>query len=297
MSETKDILKVVKKIEISTRELVEGLITGNYHSVFKGQGIEFSEIRDYRPGDDVRAIDWKVTARFNYPYIKEFIEERDLRVYFAFDVSGSGSFGDKVSKRRRAVEIAASLMFASLRNNDNIGLFLFSDGIEKFIPARKGRKHVLKLITTLVTYQPESKHTNIAESLKFISKVIKKKSIIFVVSDFISNVFADDFSVPLKHLKNRHDVIAMRIIDPREREIPDVGLIELEDEETGEQILVDTSDEEFRHNYSSLIAEQDAKLRSRFNKIKVDFLDVLTDEPYAVPLKKFFRIRQRRVVY
>lgn len=288
----KEILKQVKKIELNTKKLVEGLITGNYHSIFKGTGIEFSEIREYKPGDDIRAIDWKVTARFNRPFIKEFIEERDLSVYFVLDVSGSSSFGNNIEKKRKSIELIASLMFSAMKNNDAVGLFLITDKLEKFVPARKGKKHILGLITNFLTFEPESKKTNLIEPFKSVSKIIKKRSIIFVISDF----FSDDFSKPLKVLKKKNDVIAVKIIDKREKEIPDIGYIELEDEETGEQILVDTSDENFRENYSNIIKENDKKLEKMFKKYKIDFIEILTDENYDKPLKKFFKIRKFRVV-
>lgn len=292
MQETKEIIKKVKKIEITTKKLVEGLISGKYHSIFKGQGIDFSEIREYKAGDDIRSIDWKVTARFNHPYIKEFIEERDLQVYFAIDVSGSESFGNIVSKKRKALEVAATLMFAALRNNDPVGVFLFTDHIEKFIPARKGRKHILKLLSILVSYQPDSTKTNLNLALAHISKVVKKRSIIFIISDF----HTEDFMKPLKILKNKHDIIAMKITDTREEQIPDIGLIELEDEETGEQLLVDTSDEDFRKNYFRLMKKKEESLTKNFNRLKIDIINILTDEPYEIPLKKFFKRRQKRVM-
>jgi uncharacterized protein (DUF58 family) len=292
MEETKEIIKQVKKIEVTTKQLVEGIITGNYHSIFKGQGIEFSEIRDYRAGDDVRSIDWKVTARFNHPFIKEFIEERDLQVYFAIDMSGSSSFGNNISKKKKALEVAASLMLAALRNKDKVGVFLFTDKIELFIPARKSRKHVLKIISTLVSYKPKSTYTDINKAIVYISKVIKKRSIVFLISDFI----ADDFIKPLKILRNKNDVIALRIIDIREMEIPDIGLIELEDEETGEQILVNTSDKGFRENYQRLIKKHEDRLISSFRKSKIDIINIITDEPYEVPLRKFFKTRLIRVM-
>jgi len=292
MEQTKEIIKKVKKIEITTKQLVDGLITGNYHSIFKGKGIEFSESRDYHIGDDIRSIDWKMTARFDHPYIKEFIEERDLQVYFALDMSGSSAFGNNVSKRMKSIEIIASLMFGAMQNNDNVGLFLFTDRIEQFIPARKGRKHVLKCISNLVSFKPRSKITNIHDSLKYISKVVKKRSIVFVVSDF----FDEGFLHPLKILKNKHDVIALRIIDDRELSIPDIGFIELEDEETGEQILVDTSDEQFRNNYTQLMKQREVDLITSLHKIKIDIVRILTDEPFDIPLRKFFNIRLRRVI-
>jgi uncharacterized protein (DUF58 family) len=288
MSQTKEILKKIKKLDIKTKQLVEGLVTGNYHSIFKGQGIEFSEIREYQAGDDIRAIDWKVTARFNRPYIKEFIEERDLQVYFVIDVSGSGSFGTNISKKEKSLEIIASLMFASLRHNNGIGIFLISDSVEKFIPARKGRKHILQSLNIISTFMPDSVKTNLKKPLEQISNIIKRKSIVFIISDFIDK---SEFLKPLKILQKRHDIVALRIIDQREKEIPDVGMIELEDEETGEQILVDTSDEEFRNSYSRLIDENDSRFIDDMMRIKVDTITLLTEQNYAIPLKKFFKNR------
>jgi len=292
MPEVKEIIKKVRKLEITTRQLVDGLVAGNYHSIFKGQGIEFSEIREYHPGDDIRTIDWKVTARFDRPFIKEFIEERDLRVYFIFDYSASGNFGNLIEKRKKSIEITATLMFSAMRNNDNVGLFIFTDGVEKYIPARKGRRHVLKLISTLVAYSPQSKKTDLNLSLAYISKIIKKRSILFIISDFYST----DFMKSLSILKNRQDIIALRVVDKRENKIPDVGLIQLEDEETGEQLLVDTSDKVFRKNYVEMMHKKELHLKQVFRRNKVDVINILTDEPYALPLKKFFKIRTRRII-
>ncbi len=286
----KDIIKQVRKIEIKTKKIVDGLIAGNYLSIFKGNGIEFSEIREYNPGDDIRSIDWNVTARFNHPFVKEFIEERDLRLYFAFDLSASGSFGNNISKRKKAIEFTASLMFCALKNNDNVGLFLFTEEVEKFIPARKGKKHVLKILSNLISYEPRSKKTDLENSLAFISNIVKKRSVIFIVSDFYSK----DFIKPLKTMKNNHDLIAIKITDFREKEIPDVGFIQLEDEESGEQLLIDTSDKEFRERYNKKIKENDKKLNDNFNKYKIDFIELHTDEEYDLPLRKFFKKREDR---
>ncbi len=293
MQETKEIIKQVKKIEIATKNLVDGLISGNYHSIFKGQGIEFSEIREYKPGDDIRTIDWKVTARFNHLFVKEFIEERDLRVYFAFDYSGSSSFGNTIEKKRKAIELTATLMFSAIRNNDNVGLFIFTDGIEKYVPTRKGKKHVLKLVSTLISHNPESKKTNLKNSLADISNILKKRSILFIVSDFYSN----EFLQPLTVLRNRHDIIAIKVNDNREKNIPDIGLIQLEDEETGEQILLDTSDKEFRKNYSEIMQKENQKINALFKKHKVDSISIDTEQSYEIPLKKFFKTRQKRMAY
>lgn len=288
--QTKEIIKQVKKLEISTKQLVDGLITGNYHSIFKGQGIEFSELREYRPGDDIRSIDWKVTARFNHPYVKEFIEERDLQVYFILDVSSSGNFGNNVTKKRKSLEIAASLMFAALRNNDNVGIFLVTDKIEKFIPARKGKKHILQILSSIISFQAKSNKTNLRTSLIQTSKIIKKRSILFLISDFFDR---NDYLQPLKILRNKHDIITFKIVDQREQDIPDVGLIELEDEETGEQILVNTSDPFFQKNYSKIVSDDESKLVTNLQKLKIDFIKIFSDEQYEIPLKKFFKKRMR----
>ena len=291
MEQTKEILKQIRKLEISTKQLADGLITGNYHSVFKGQGIEFSEIREYLPGDDIRSIDWKVTARFNHPYIKEFIEERDLQAYFILDMSGSGSFGNNITKKRKSLEVAASLMFAALRNNDKIGVFLFTDTVEKFIPARKGKKHVLKILSSIISFVPKSNVTNLESSLIQTSKILKKRSILFIISDFFDS---NNFFYPLKILRQKHDIVALKLSDFREQHIPDIGLIELEDEETGEQILVNTSDPEFQENYSKIVLDNESELVLNLRKLKVDFIKILSDEEYAIPLKKFFKQRIRR---
>ena len=291
MQQTQEILKQVKKLEISTKYLVNELITGNYHSIFKGQGIEFSELREYRSGDDIRSIDWNVTARYNQPYVKEFVEERDLQVYFLLDMSSSGSFGNKIPKKRKTLEIVASLMFAALRNNDNIGIFLFTDKIERFIPARKGKKHVLQILRSVISFQPKSKTTNLKTTLVQVSQILKKRCIVFILSDFFD---LNDYLKPLKILTRKHDVILLKISDLREQEIPEIGLIELEDEETGEQILVDTSDPAFQKKYTEIVSNNESQLISNLIKLKVDFIKILSDENYETPLRKFFKKRIRR---
>lgn len=292
MPQTKQILKKVKKIEIKTKKLVDSLLQGAYHSIFKGRGIEFSEVREYIPGDDIRIIDWKVTSRMNHPYVKEFIEERDLNVYIMFDVSGSNDFGSVKSKKEAAIELAASLMFASLKNDDNVGLCLFTKEVEKFIRSKKGKKHILKLIRELIYFNPEHKTTDINEALRYFSGIVKKRSVIFIISDF----FSDDFRRPLSIMKNRHDIVAINMSDIRESEIPDVGYIQLEDEETGEQVLVDTSNSEFRDNYIKLIKEKNNVLLKLFQKLKIDMIQIRSDEPFEVPLRKFFRMRELRMI-
>jgi len=293
MPETKEILKKVRKIEIKTKHLVDGLLQGAYHSVFRGRGIEFSEVREYVPGDDIRTIDWNVTARMNAPFVKEFIEERELTVYIVLDISASNEFGSSKSKKEAAIELSASLMFAALRNNDRVGLCLFTKEVERFIMPRKGRKHILKLVREMIEFAPFHKTTDLVSTLIFLSKVVRKRSIMFVISDFFANT---NFEKQFKILKNRHDVIAVNISDIRENIMPDVGYIELEDEETGEQVLLDTSDEVFRENYNRLIKEKNYELNNILRKLKVDLVELRSDEPFDIPLKRFFRLREKRMV-
>lgn len=288
----KNTLRQIKKIDIKTKKLVDGLISGNYHSIFKGNGIEFSEIREYKTGDDIRSIDWNVTARYNRPFVKEFIEERDLNVYFILDISSSGSFGQNISKTKKAIELVASLMFSAIQNNDNVGAILFTEEVEKFIPARKGKKHTLKLLDIILNFKPKNKTTNIKNALNFASKVIKRRSTIFMVSDF----YSENFTKPLKILKQKQDLIAIKITDSIENKIPDIGLMELEDEETGEQILVDTSNPEFRENYEKEIQKNKNHLTRTFQKYKIDQIEITTEEPYEKPLNRFFKMRKSRMV-
>jgi uncharacterized protein (DUF58 family) len=291
MMQTKQILQKVRKIEIKTKHLVDGLLQGAYHSVFRGTGIEFSEVREYIPGDDIRSIDWNVTARLNQPFVKEFIEERDLTVFIVMDVSASNEFGSEKSKKDAGLELAASLMFAAMRNNDRVGLCLFTNEVELFIPPRKGKKHILKLIRDMIQARPRQKTTNLSKPLLFLSRIAKKRSIVFIISDF----FAKGFEKQLKLLKNKHDVIAVNVNDIREEEIPNIGFIELEDEETGEQILLDTSDEAFRKSYVQLIMKQNQDLKKILNKLKIDLVQLKSDEPFEIPLRKFFRLREKRM--
>ena len=292
MPQVKEVLKRVKKIELKTKVLVDGLISGEYHSIFKGRGIEFSEVREYVPGDDVRAIDWNVTARLNAPFVKEFIEERDLTLFIVFDLSSSNEFGFQRSKKDVCYDIAASLMFAALRNNDNVGLCLFTDRVEKFVPPRKGKKHILKLLRELIYHEPKSKTTDIRTALSYLNTVIKKRSIIFIISDFLT----PDFEKPLKQLKSKHDVILVDMADVHEEDIPDIGYAFLEDYETGEQILVDTSDSEFRMRYTELVRTSRDALLTTLKRLNVDIIRMNTSEPFYIPLQTFFKMRERRVV-
>lgn len=292
MPRVKEVLKRVKKIELKTKVLVDGLISGEYHSIFKGRGIEFSEVREYVPGDDVRAIDWNVTARLNAPFVKEFIEERDLTLFIVFDLSSSNEFGFQRSKKDVCYDIAASLMFAAMRNNDNVGLCLFTDRVEKFVPPRKGKKHILKLLRELIYHEPKSKTTDIRTALSYLNKVIKKRSIIFIISDFLT----PDFEKPLKQLKSKHDVILVDMADVHEEDIPDIGYAFLEDYETGEQILVDTSDSEFRMRYTELVRTSREAFLTTLKRLNVDIIRINTSEPFYIPLQTFFKMRERRVV-
>lgn len=290
--EVKEIIKKVRKLEIKTNKLVKGLISGNYRSVFRGTGIEFSEVREYVPGDDIRYIDWNVTARMGIPFIKEFIEERDLNVYIAFDISGSNNFGFEITKRSLGLEIAASLMFSALRNNDNIGLCLFSDSVELFIKPAKGRKHVLLLLRELVCREGISRKTDINKSLIRLSKIIKRQSIIFVFSDFISL----NFDKPLKFLKNRHDLVLVKLSDIRESNIPDLGYVFIEDGETGEQLIVNTSNREFKEYYSGISNKRGEEFARRMKRLRIDLIQIDTGESSHKPLLKFFHLRERRMV-
>lgn len=281
----KELIRHVKKVGLTTNALVGGLQSGLHHSLFKGQGVEFAEIREYVPGDDVRSIDWKVTARFNHPFIKEYTEERDQTFYLAVDISGSGTFGSDTTKKRKMLEVTASLAFAALRNNDRIGLCLFSDRVEKFIPAKRGKKHLVTILNMLIDYTSVSQKTDVGAALKYLSHRLSRQSSVIVISDFAS----PDFFLPLKILRQHHEVIAIRITDMRERELPDIGYIELEDPETGEQLLVNTSDRQFRERYNRLVTESDAALAAGFSRAGIGTVPLLTNEPYEIPLKRFFR--------
>jgi len=291
MTSTRKILKRIKKLEIKTKQLVEGLLQGAYHSIFKGQGIEFAEVREYVYGDDIRSIDWNVTARMNHPYVKEFIEERDLNVLIVFDVSASSEFGSSKEKKEAAIELASSITFAAIHNNDNVGLAMFTDHVEKFIPLRKGKRHALKVIREMIYYKPKHKTSGLKNTLAYVSKVLKKRSIVFIVSDFM---YENDYFKALSILKNRHDVIAVNMGDVREHEIPDIGYIELEDSETGEQLLVDTSDKEFRKSYTKLVNSRNKKWHHHMAKLRIDSIQLLSEQPYEIPLRKFFATRMRR---
>ncbi|HWR81905.1 MAG TPA: DUF58 domain-containing protein [Candidatus Deferrimicrobium sp.] len=288
----KEILKKIRRIEISTKRLVNDLFSGEYHSSFKGQGMEFEEVRQYEPGDDIRLIDWNVTARTGYPHIKKFREERELSVVLLVDASSSGRFGTRVRfKNETAAELAALLAFSAIKNNDKVGLIIFTDSIEKFVPPKKGRAHVLRLIREILYFRPTGVGTDIAGALQYFNRVIKRRSVVFVISDF----FSEGFYKPLQIANNKHDIIAVKITDPRETGFDNVGLIELEDAETGEVLLVDTSSSGFRNEFASRVAEDTLSLKKGFQIINLDFITIRTDQSYIAPLINFFRTRERRL--
>lgn len=288
----KEVLKKVRRIEIRTKKLVNDLFSGEYHSTFKGQGMEFEEVRQYEPGDDIRLIDWNVTARTGYPYIKKFKEERELSVVLLFDASSSGRFGTRERfKNDTAAEMCALLAFSAIKNNDKVGLIIFTDTIEKFVPPKKGRAHVLRLIREILYFKPTGTGTNIAGALEYFSRVIKRKSVVFVISDFLS----EDFYKPLQIANNKHDLIAIKVTDPREMSFDNVGLIELEDAETGEVFMIDTGSKQFRKEFSARANEDMLSIKKSFQLINLDFINVRTDQSYIVPLINFFKMRGKRL--
>ena len=286
--DTKELLKKVRKIEIKTRRLSDHIFGGEYHSTFKGRGMTFSEVRQYQYGDDVRNIDWNVTARYSEPFVKVFEEERELTMMLMVDISGSEFFGTQEQFKNEIItEIAATLAFSATQNNDKIGLILFSDKIELYIPPKKGRSHVLRIIRELIEFKPESKETNIAEALKFLSSVMKKKAIVFILSDFI----ADDFQHNMKIASKKHDVTGIRVFDKREETIPNLGMVQMEDEETGELMLVNTSSKKVRHNYSQYYRARVNYYKDSFSKSGAGAIDCRVDESYVKKLLGYFKAR------
>lgn len=289
--ETSELLKKVRKIEIKTRGLANQIFSGEYHSVFKGRGMAFSEVREYQIGDDIRSIDWNVTARFNHPYVKVYEEERELTVMALVDVSGSGKFGTTTQfKKDLAIELCAVLSFSAIQNNDKVGIIFFSDIIEKFIPPKKGRTHILRIIRELIDFKPVHNRTRISEPLIYLRNAIKKRSIAFIISDFLDNGFED----ALKIANKKHDVVAIRIYDTREKELPNIGLINLFDAETGTHKLIDTSNPLVLKKFSDWRKEKDEELKQIFRRCGVDYINIRTDESYIQPLMNFFRIREQR---
>jgi uncharacterized protein (DUF58 family) len=286
-----EILKKVRKIEIKTRGLSQQIFSGQYHSAFKGRGMAFSEVREYQYGDDVRNIDWNVTARFNHPFIKVFEEERELTVMLLIDVSGSNEFGsNRQMKKMLAAELAAVLAFSAIQNNDKVGVIFFSDIIEKFIPPKKGTSHILRIIREVISFNPQHRNTDIGEAVRFLTSAIKKRSTAFLISDFITG----DFQQALKIAARKHDLIALRITDSREEELPPVGLIRFADAETGQQMWVDTSNRDTRSYYSIWMRKKTEELNVIFAKNGVDNTLLYTDQDYVRPLMKLFKKRGSR---
>lgn len=289
--DTKELLKKVRKIEIKTRGLSNHLFSGEYHSAFKGRGMAFSEVREYQIGDEIRTIDWNVTARFNHPYVKVFDEERELTLMILMDVSGSGNFGTiNQQKQDLATELCAVLAFSAIQNNDKVGVIFFSDKIEKFIPPKKGRSHILMIIRELIDFTPESRGTNVAEALKYLTSAIKKRSTAFVISDFISPAFEDQ----LKIANKKHDVIALRLFDRHEEEFPNMGLIPVKDEETGTIQWVNTANAEVRQAFKADAMRRNAGIKDAFKRSGVDYGDIGTHESYVKPLMTLFKKRESR---
>lgn len=286
--EATELLKRVRKIEIKTRGLSKNIFAGEYHSAFKGRGMAFSEVRDYQYGDDIRNIDWNVTARFNHPYIKVYEEERELTVMLLVDVSGSRNFGTHTQlKKNMITEISAVLSFSAIQNNDKIGMIMFSDRIEKFIPPKKGRQHILRIIRELINFEPASQQTDITEALRYFTNVIKKRSTAFIISDF----FDEDYEDALKIAGKKHDIIALNIYDIREEEIPPIGLIRVKDAETDKLLWIDSSSKKTRNNYTRWWNQQQDKLDETFKKYGIDSARIRTDEDYVRPLMSLFKQR------
>ena len=286
--DTKELLKKVRKIEIKTRRLSDHIFGGEYHSTFKGRGMTFSEVRQYQFGDDVRNIDWNVTARYSEPYVKVFEEERELTMMLMVDVSGSELFGTELQFKNEVVtEIAATLAFSATQNNDKIGLILFSDQVELYIPPKKGRSHVLRIIRELIEFKPKSRQTNLVEALKFMQNVMKKKAIVFVLSDFI----VDDYHQTMKIVSGKHDVTGIRVYDKREEDIPNLGMVQMQDEETGELMLVNTSSKKVRLNYAKFYNQKVEYYKESFTKSGAGAIDCRVDESYVKKLLGYFKRR------
>ncbi len=289
--EAQELFKKVRKIEIKTRGLSKQIFSGEYHSVFKGRGMAFSEVREYQFGDDIRNIDWNVTARFNHPFVKIFEEERELTVMLLIDVSGSNLFGTQGQLKKEIItEIAATLSFSAIQNNDKVGVIFFSDKIEKFIPPKKGSSHILRIIRELIDFKAENTGTNIAEALRYLTNVIKKRATAFLISDFM----ADNFEKAVQIANHKHDLIAIRVTDKRETEMPNVGLVRMVDAETGKRMWVDTGSSAVRNQLLRYAQQKSKELDTLFSKLGVDMVKVYTGEDYVKPLMNMFRKREAR---
>jgi len=288
----KEVLKNIRRIQITTSRMVTDVFAGQYQSVFKGKGMEFEEVREYQPGDEIRSIDWNVTARMGNPYIKKFVEERELTVMLILDMSPSSFFGTRNQlKMRLAAEVCSVLALAAIKNNDKVGFIAFTDRIEKFIPARKGLRHVLRIISEALYSKPAGRKTDISAALEYLNKVTTRKTVTFVISDF----YAPDFKKMLAVSNKRHDIVAITVTDPRELELADAGIVKLEDLESGQVFTVDTSDPVLRKRYAQDASQRQLNRQMLFRSINVDSIDVRTDVPYSKSLFRFFRARERRL--
>ncbi len=286
-----ELFTYVRQIHIRTRRLVNDVFAGEYHSAFKGRGMEFAEVRDYTPSDDIRTIDWNVTARMGQPYVKQYVEERELTVMLLVDLSASGQFGTvQKLKTEIATELCAVLAMSAITNNDKVGLILFTDQIEKFIPPQKGKHHVLRVIREVLYFRPQHRGTDMGLALEYLHRISRRRSVCFLVSDFL----ASDYDIPLRIARRRHDIIPISIADQREFSLPRLGFVRLQDLETGEHILVDTSSAKVRQQYQQRREAAVAQRRQLFQALGLDTIELRTDEPYIIPLMRFFRQRERR---
>ncbi len=289
--DTKEILKKIRRIEIFTSRLVNNIFAGEYESVFKGRGMEFNEVREYQPGDEIRTIDWNVTARMGKPYIKKYVEERELVIMLVVDMSASTDFGtQQQTKGEIAAEISGLLAFSAIKNNDKVGLICFTNEVELFVPPRKGKKHVLRVIREILYFDPHQRATNINAALEYVDRVLQRRSVVFLISDFRDDGYEKRLAITSKH----HDLIAVTVEDAREEEFPDVGLIELEDAETGEVLILDTKDQSTREAYRQLNRRAIESRQKHFRANKVDCIEIQTDRSYVEPLIRFFRQRAMR---
>jgi len=288
---SKDLIKKIRQIQIRTSHQVNEVMAGEYKSAFKGRGMEFEEVREYQPGDDIRTIDWNVTARMGHPYVKRFVEERELTVMLLVDASSSGTFGSITrSKNEVAAEIAALLAYSAIRSNDRVGLIIFTDQIEKYVPPKKGRSHVLRVIREILYFtKPEHGTTNIGAALEYLRRVCMRRSVVFVISDFLSK----DYGNTMRLVARKHDVIPVTITDPRERELPDVGLLELMDAETGERIVVDTHDAKVRKAFAYLGKAEQEERTKEFRRMRVRPIDIRTEQSYVDTIVRYFKERER----
>jgi uncharacterized protein (DUF58 family) len=297
--QSREILKKVRQIEIRTKRLVSDTLAGQYHSVFKGRGMNFDAVREYVPGDEVRAIDWNVTARAGRPFVKKFVEERELTLLLMVDVSASGDFGSGThSKREFAAEIASVLAFSAIKNSDKVGLLLFTDRVELFVPPRKGRRHVLRIVRDVLSFEPAGRGTDLVHALKFANEVSDRRGIVFLFSDFqTSNRNIDavaDLRLALRQVNRRHDLVALPIEDPRERVLPELGIIAIEDAETGEMVEIDTANPAVREGFRKIAQQRVEQLQKTFNREAIDSLRLSTDRPYVADLMAFFKNRTRK---